>query len=198
VSIENIVAKILGDAEKQVQAIHAAGYVSEEAKLAEAKQVATAQAEGLVAAAEARVAEEGARRLTAARLEARKKLLAVKQSVMEEAFVAALAELRALPVGEQRKLVSAMLLDAAETGAEQVACAKEDSHIFTPAFIAEVNASLAAQGKRGELTLAKEHRPTGGGFYLLGENLEINATFPTLLKSVREQLEPEVAAVLFS
>lgn len=197
-SIENIVAKILGDAEKQVQAIHAAGYAGEEAKLAEAKQVAAAQAEGLVTGAEARVAEEGARLLTAARLEARKKLLAVKQSVMEEAFVAALAELRALPVGEQRKLISAMLLDAVETGAEQVVCAKEDSQIFTPAFIAEVNESLAAQGKRGELTLAKEHRSTGGGFYLLGENLEINVTFPTLQKSVREQLEPEVAAVLFS
>jgi len=198
VSIENIVAKILGDAEKQVQAIYAAGYAGEEAKLALGKQQATAQGEGIVTGAEARVAEEGARLLTATRLEARKKLLTVKQSVMEEAFVKALAELRALPIGEQRKLIKVMLLDAVETGTEQIVCAKEDSPIFEQAFLAEVNAALTAQGKRGGLTLLAEHRPTGGGFYLLGENLEINVTFPTLQKSVREQLEPEVAAVLFS
>lgn len=197
-SIENIVAKILGDAEKQVQAIHTAGYAGEEAKLALAKQQATVQGEGIVTGAEARMAEEGARLLTAARLEARKKLLTVKQSVMEEAFVRALAELRASPVGEQRELIKAMLLDAVETGTEQIVCSQEDSPIFAQAFLAEVNAALSAQGKRGELTLASERRPTGGGFYLLGENLEINVTFPTLQKSVREQLEPEVAAVLFS
>jgi len=91
-----------------------------------------------------------------------------------------------------------MLLDAAETGKETVVCALEDAPVFKPAFIEEVNAELTARGKHGHLMLSAEHRPTGGGFYLLGENLEINVTLPTLLKSAREQLEPEVAAVLFS
>lgn len=197
-SLESIIAKILGDAERQVQAIYAAGYAAEEAKLREAKQQAAAQAEGIITGAEARVAEEEARLLTAARLEARKKLLAVKQAVMEEAFTAALAELRALPTPQQRQLLKTMLLGAVETGKEQVVCAREDSHIFGPDFLAEVNAALSAKGRRGELTLGAEHRPTGGGFYLLGDNLEINVTFPTLQKSVRGQIEPEVAAVLFA
>ncbi len=197
-SIEKILAKILGDAEKQVQAIHAAGYDKEEARLAEAKQQAAAQGEGIITGAQARVAEEEARLLTAARLDARKKLLAVKQSVMEEAFAKALAALRALPVNEQRQLLKAMILSAVETGEEKVACAQEDSQVFQPAFIEEVNAALTARSGRGQLTLSADYLPTGGGFYLLGESLEINVTYPILLKSAREQLEPEVAAVLFS
>ncbi|MBT9176334.1 MAG: V-type proton ATPase subunit E [Firmicutes bacterium] len=197
-SIEKILAKILGDAEKQVQAIYAAGYANEEARLAAAKQQAVAQGEGIITGAEARVVEEEARLLTAARLDARKKLLAVKQSVMEEAFAKALAALRALPVHEQRQLLKAMILSAVETGEEKVACAREDSQVFQPAFLEEVNAALTATGRRGQLTLSAEHLPTGGGFYLLGESLEINVTYPILLKSVREQLEPEVATVLFS
>lgn len=197
-SIKNILAKILGDAESRVQAIHAAGYAQEEAGLAQAKQEAAAQGEGIVADAEARVAEDEARLLTAARLDARKKLLAVKQSVMEEAFTAALAGLRALSLDEQRELIKAMMLSAVETGEEKIVCALEDREIFQPSFLDGVNAALVAQGRPGRLTLSADNRPTGGGFYLLGENLEINVTFPLLLKSIREQLEPEVAAVLFN
>ncbi len=196
-SIENILSKILGEAESRVQAIHAAGYASEEARLAEAKQQAAMQGEGIIAGAEACVAEEEARLLTAAKLEARKKLLAVKQSLMNETFAAALAELRALPVHQQRPLLKNMLLNAVETGEETIVCAREDSEVFQRDFLAEVNAALTARGGRGQLTLSDEYRPTGGGFYLLGASVEINVTFPTLLKSVREQLEPEVAALLF-
>jgi len=198
VSLDNIIAKIVGDAQTKAQELDVAGRAKVEALLSAAQQQAFNQGEGIVASATARVAEEEARLLTAARLEARKQLLSAKQAVMEEAFFQALADLRARPLHEQRRMLAAMLQKAVETGEEQVVYAKEDSQIFASPFLDDVNAALKAQGKHGHLTLAPECRPTGGGFYLLGDGLEINATFPTLIKSIREQLEPEVAAVLFS
>ena len=61
------------------------------------------------------------------------------------------------------------------------------------AFIEELNSQVKAQ-----ITLSKKAGNFKGGFILENEGIEINSTFEALVSSLRDELEFEVAQVLFS
>jgi V/A-type H+-transporting ATPase subunit E len=63
--------------------------------------------------------------------------------------------------------------------------------------LAEVNDALRAAGKSGNLRLSDETRRFSGGVVLVGKNVELNCTFDSTLKLIRDDIEPEVAAILF-
>ena len=61
------------------------------------------------------------------------------------------------------------------------------------AFIEELNSKVKAQ-----ITLSEKAGNFKGGFILENEGIEINSTFEALVSSLRDELEFEVAQVLFS
>ena len=69
---------------------------------------------------------------------------------------------------------------------------------YTDDFWKDINEELQIKGKAGKLVPAKEPRDIHGGFILLAEGVEINCSFEALLTMKRDELEPKVAAVLFS
>ena len=54
------------------------------------------------------------------------------------------------------------------------------------------------QVKKGELKLSNETRDIKGGFILEKNGIEVNNTFEALVNSLKEDLEYEVANVLFN
>lgn len=145
-----------------------------------------------------RQAEERRRRaVTIAELDARKAILSAKEEMIEDTFTQALGRLQNLDDSSYREIVSPMLLAAAQSGREEIIVSAHDRARYTPDFIAEVNKALAQQGKEGKLTLSVEAREMQGGFVLRAGDIEINASFNSILRMQRDQLEPEVAAVLF-
>ncbi|MBS3939271.1 MAG: V-type ATP synthase subunit E [Peptococcaceae bacterium] len=196
-SLENILHKIRLDAEGQAEALVAEGRAKATAVLARAKAEAEAEAKNHLVRANSEAEEHQARQSTMARLEARKSILATKQGMISRAFTLALEEVRALPIAAARELLRPLVLAAVTEGNEVIVCAKEDKDIWSAEFVRELNATLKAQGLEGTLTLATEHRQTGGGFFLVGPYIEINATYPARLQAMRGDLEPAVAQILF-
>jgi len=142
-------------------------------------------------------AEEKRKILSMAELEERKRFLEAKQALIDEAFSMAEKKLCGLDEKSYLELIRKMLLLSSVDGNEEVIIAENDRARITPDFLSTVNQALKQQGKAGNLRLSSEKRPIKGGFILKSETVEINCAFDYLLKAQRQELETEVARLLF-
>jgi V/A-type H+-transporting ATPase subunit E len=194
---ERIISRILEDAEAKSRAIMAE--VSD--KTAEldkaAKESASRQAEKIVEQARKEAVESRRRILGIAELEARKEVLAAKQDLIAAVFDRSLDELLASDDQDYLALMQRMLLESVISGREEVVLSAADQKRIPAVFWKELNELLKKKGKEGNLAPSTEPREIRGGFVLLAEGVEINCTFESLFKMLRDELEPEVASVLF-
>lgn len=189
---QKIIDKILSDAK------HDAGeMLSEALKKAEALVAAKqseADAEYDLSVEEARKAGEEVvrRRLTVADLEVKKLLLSAKKQAVDEAFEESLKKLLALPKEEYAALVGSMIASAADDG-DVVVISENDKNVLTKAFFDKISAKI---GKK--LTLSDTFGNFRGGVMLLGKGVDKNLTFESELTLLRDEVEPEVAKIMFS
>ncbi|MDD7570446.1 MAG: V-type ATP synthase subunit E family protein [Faecalibacterium sp.] len=189
---QKIIDKILSDAK------HDAGeMLSEALKKAEALVAAKqseADAEYDLSVEEARKAGEEVvrRRLTVADLEVKKLLLSAKKQAVDEAFEESLKKLLALPKEEYAALVGSMIASAADDG-DVVVISENDKNVLTKAVFDKISAKI---GKK--LTLSDTFGNFKGGVMLLGKGVDKNLTFESELALLRDEVEPEVAKIMFS
>lgn len=189
---QKIIDKILSDA------THDAGeMLSEALKKAEALVAAKqseADAEYDLSVEEARKAGEEVvrRRLTVADLEVKKLLLSAKKQAVDEAFGESLKKLLALPKEEYTALVGSMIASAADDG-DVVVISENDKNVLTKAVFDKISAKI---GKK--LTLSDTFGNFKGGVMLLGKGVDKNLTFESELALLRDEVEPEVAKIMFS
>ncbi len=136
------------------------------------------------------------RMIRMAELEERKKDLATKREVIDQAFENALERMRGMDITMAQIFLKRLLLEAAD-GTEQILVDERDAALYTDSFLHEVNAALVKKGLSGELRLSSERRPLGGGFVLLRQGVEINCTYSAVIKQMKPDLEADVAAILF-
>jgi len=194
---EKIVERILADARQQAEAIVAEAKEKAAGILAQGEKEAERSRQEILERARTTAEERRRRIVTIAELEGRKALLAAKEALLEEAFTTALQELQQLDVPTYQRIIRSLLLASVETGSEEVVVSPADKDRVTPAFIEKINKELRNQGRKGNLTLVVENRPLEGGFILRSGGVDINNSFAAILKMQRDELEPEVAAILF-
>jgi len=141
--------------------------------------------------------ERKRRMLTAASLELKKDILAVKQEMIDKVFEEALNAIEKMPVAEYRSVIADMLIDAVVSGDETVIFSERDLGRLDAGFLAGVNIKLKEQGKKGELKLASERGRFRSGFVLVSGGLELNNTFESIIRMRRNELESEIAEILF-
>lgn len=225
--IEKITAKIAQDAQADVERM------TSETQAKVGQILAQAREQGEKETAEAlnrgkKAAEERLERLTsAAQMERRKLELAAKQEVLGEAFDLALKKLCSMPEEEYVRLLTALVLEASETGKEQLIFSVKDRAQIGKQVVVAANEALASQvapdlpesitdskvgaflGKvvnttaamvtgTAMLTLSQETRDIQGGFIMVDGDVEINCSFETLVRLQREKLEKVVADTLFA
>ncbi len=190
--------KILAEAGSQAADVLADARQKSSEILARGEGEAAAKKVSLLEQAAVQAGERRSRAQTIAELDARKAILAAKGKLIEDTFQQALTRLSLLDQKAYQDILFNMLLAAAQTGAEEVIVSQSDRARFTPEFLARVNQALTQQGKKGNLTLSAETSEMQGGFILRSGDVEINNSFDSILGIQRDQLEPEVAAILFS
>ena len=224
--MEKIMTRIQEDADREI----AQRNTQTDQQIQELQTQAQAQADrerGEILVRGRRAAEERLERLkSAAQMERRKLELAAKQEVLGEAFEKALEKLCTLPDEEYIQLLTALVLQAASTGREQLIFSPKDRNRIGKAVVVAANEALVKQvapelpdsltdskvgaflGKMvnsataqitgtGLLTLSEETRPIQGGFILVDGPVEVNCSFETLLRLQREKLEKPAAEILF-
>ena len=195
--VEALNERIRQRAQEEAQTIVAEANKQAADILAQAKAKAANERQAILAQAKQDAGERRRRILAMAAMEARRQELGTKEEIIDNAFSLALKQLRKLPAEEYRQLLAPIMIEAAETGTEQVVVAAHDKERLGPDFIAQVNNGLKARGLEGKLELSPETRPLGGGFVLVAGGVEDNNSFELILKLSRDELEQEVAAVLF-
>ena len=191
-SIDAITAKIVSDATEYADAL------TSEAKK-EAKDIlvnAESEAETIRKTTAAQSVKDAAvvkhRKESAAELEARKMMLAMKQEVVAGTIEAAIDRLANM---ETKAYISFLAGKIAETGIKEgeLLLNEKDRKAVGENLVKAANDSL----KGGKLVLSDRTIRARGGFILRHGALEINSTLEILVNSVKEAATPEVVAVLF-
>ncbi len=193
---EQVVEKILADAKAEADKIKKQAddqEAAEQAKLAEQLDEYKKQTEIL---AQKAGEDEKSHILAAARMDIAKEYLAEKRKILDEVFEQARRQLQNLPDGEYRALIKKLILDAVETGDEEVVVDTNEGRIDQE-FIKEINRELGPDYKNN-LRLSDERQDLGAGFILKRGKIKTNVSMEVLLGQARKELEIELAKELFS
>lgn len=195
--LSRILGQISADARAEAEAIVTAAKAEAEAQQMAA--VARAQAERQKTLEQAKADAEALlqHRASAAALEARKALLAVKRQAVDQAFRDAQRALAELPESTYRDLLTRLACQGAYTGEEAVLFNPADHQRHGAFVVAAANAQRATAGHIGKLTLSPETRPLKGGLVLKEGPIETVCTLERLIAEVKGALEGEVASCLF-
>ncbi len=192
-AVDDILKKIMSDAEMAAQEILAEGKRDGEEILERARTDAAALKGRLKAKADQRADEERNRIVTLARLSARRDLLSEKQLLIGKVFKETRERILAMGRDDYHDFIKGFLLDAIESGREEVVIGERENRI-DQAFL---DAVAAESGKDHGLRLSSERGSMDGGFILREGSTATNCTLDTILRSAREDLETEVATILF-
>jgi V/A-type H+-transporting ATPase subunit E len=191
-----VVEKILADANAEADKIKKEAEekeAAEQAKLTEQLEEYKKQTEILAKKAGE---DEKSHVLAAARMDIAKQFLAEKRKILDEVFEQAHQQLQNLPDEEYRAMIKKLILDAVETGDEEVVIDTNENRIDHE-FIKKINSELGS-GKKGDLKLSDQKQDIGAGFILKRGKIKTNVSIGVLLDQARKELEIELAKVLFS
>lgn len=141
--IEKITARIEADAKNEIAEILREGEAKAAQIRADYQSQADAAAKAAAAAGKEAASRQAGRLEGAAQMEAKKMLLAAKQSCMDAAFQKAKEQLLALPDGEYAALLARMAVRAAKTGREEIVLNAKDRQRVGLQVVAKANAMLA-------------------------------------------------------
>jgi V/A-type H+-transporting ATPase subunit E len=148
---------------------------------------------------EARAQASKAESLSKARADAQRRqlILKEKQEMVDSVFADAMAKLAQMPASEYRDMTLRALCSFAQ-GDETVTFGPEDEARLGSDFAQAANGALKSAGKEGRLTVAYAPSSLGGGLILTRGGVSQNLTFPTLVGRLRDEMEMEIARVLFT
>ncbi|OGO79514.1 MAG: hypothetical protein A2Y23_09575 [Clostridiales bacterium GWB2_37_7] len=195
--VEKIKEKILQDSEYTVNCILEEAKKQAEAILNKAQLQANAKAETIAKKAMDDSFEKVRIANSMVELEMRKSKLLTKQNIIDEVFVEVLNRLSALDGAEYEKLIFGMLLNAIETGNEELVLSSNRKTKMSEGFIDNLNQSLISAGKNGNIKLSDQTANISGGFILINQGVEVNNSFEALIRLYRDEIEPKVAQILF-
>ncbi|STB00370.1 V-type ATP synthase subunit E [Clostridium baratii] len=197
-NINNLTSKILSDAEERKESILKEAN-EEKAKIVSKKEALAKSEEATMvekAKTEAKTAKE--RIISGAELKSRNEKLTAKQAVIDKVFENSIEKLCKMSDQEIKEFIKNKIVNADIVGDETIILNEKGNKLVDANLLKEINSELLAKGKKGELTINKEVRNFKGGFILEKDGIEINNTFEDSVNSERDDLEFEVAKVLFN
>lgn len=192
---EQVVEKILADARAEADKTKKQAddkEADEQAKLSEQLDEYKKQTEIL---AQQAGKDEKSHILAAARMNIAKEYLAEKRKILDEVFEQARQQLQNLPDEEYHALIKKLLLDAVETGDEEVVVDTNEGRI-SKELIKEINQQLSSD-RKSSLKLSDQRQNLGAGFILTRGKIKTNVSIEVLLDQARKELEIQLAKELF-
>ena len=192
---EEVVEKILADARAEADKITKAADEKEAAEQAQLDEHLDEYKKQTEALAKKAGADKKAHLLAAARMDIAKEYLGKKRKILDEVFARAEKKLKGLPDKEYCELMENLMLEAVETGDEEVIVDKKETRIDQN-FIKQINRKLGP-GYQGNLRLSSEKQDIRAGFILRRGKIKNNVSLDVLLAQARKALEIELAKDLF-
>ena len=195
--IARIKEKILEEAREEKQKIIDSAKAQARDIKAKQEQEANQIRKEMLERAKKEADDKKRRILSMAQLENRKAILRIKQQIIDEVFLKAKANFQQMPDEDYKDLIGKMLVKSVIKGDEEVIISEKDRNRISQEFLDTINEYLQSQGRKGNLKIGKTPGQMIGGFILKSEKLEVNNTFDSLINREREELETEIAKILF-
>lgn len=187
--VADLKEKILEEARRKAAEVIAAARNDAEASLEASRQEAEKASAGILAEADRKAGNIALRLASQRDIESRGMRLAAKREAVSKAFDRSLAALRSMDKKTYLGWMAGMIRSAQKEAAEVILNAEDK---------AALGLELIEAAKGGlPLTLSAQTGAFAGGFILKEGLIETNGTFEVLTGAVREDLEGEVAALLF-
>lgn len=119
--------------------------------------------------------------------------MAAKQEIIDEVFEKSINKLTELSKEQFLNFVKNSILSMNLTGKQTLILNETGLKFVDDSFIDELNKEVKAT-----IALSKTAGNFKGGFILENNGIEINSTYEALVSSLRDELEFEVAKVLFN
>lgn len=190
-SKEAILERIKADADSKADKIISDAKALSESRLKESREKESLIREEALSGLSDKEKEFIERKRSVALLEVKKDALAVKKGIIDQAFAKAIDKLCNLKKQDYVKLISVIIAKFAEDG-DEIIISQKDKEVITDKVIADI-----AKSKKIKLTLSKKEGNFKGGVVLSNKGFDKNLTFETELQTMRSDLEPEIAALLF-
>lgn len=194
-NLNNITSKILKDAEDRKNEILAEAEEEKKSilskKIAKAKDLEAEKIKKAKLEAQSKIE----RAISSAKLKVRNDKLEVKQEIINSTFVKSIEVLANLKGEELLKFIKSSVLSLGNIGEQEMILNKTGMESIDLTFIYELNKEL---GDRGNIKLSSEVKDFKGGFILEKDGIQINYTFEALVNSLKDELEYEVASILFN
>lgn len=137
------------------------------------------------------------RRKSAAEMDAKKSVLALKQGCVAEAFDMAKRRLADMPEDSYVGFLASLAASAAADGSGEIVLSARDRERCGKAVLERANAALAAKGLTPALTLAADSREISGGLILRQGGVEVNCSIEALVEALKGPMTADVARTLF-
>lgn len=192
-NIKNITSKILKDAEAGKENILATAEEEKNKILSRKLSSANEVAQEILDKAEVEAKSKKERVISSAKLKVRNNKLAAKQEIINEVFEKSVDELTKLSKEDFLNFVKNTISSMNLSGKQTLILNEAGLKFVDTSFIDDLNKNLNAQ-----IILSETPGSFKGGFILENNGIEINSTYEALVSSLRDELEFEVAKVLFN
>lgn len=194
-NINNMTSKIIKDAEEKSKKILASAEEEKNNILSKKINIANELKAEIVIKSEMESKSKKSRIISSATLKARNSKLAAKQDVIKSIFAQSIDKLNNLSKEEFLEFVKNTITSLGEIGDQNLILNKEGIELVDINFINEINNSL---GKQGNIKVSNKMGAFKGGFILEKDGVEMNNTYDALVSSLVDELEFEVAGILFN
>ena len=191
-SKENLLSKIILDAEAQAEEIKTTAEQASAVALDNAITSFNAEFEKVISKAKTDGEEIITQAVLNAEIEARKILLKAKQEVLSATIEKSLEKLMKLPDSEYIALITDMIARVADAG-DTVIISRNDEKRLTAEVIAKISKVI---GKK--LTLSNERGDFLGGVILSQNGLDKNMTLENELSEIKQERINKLSTKLFS
>jgi V/A-type H+-transporting ATPase subunit E len=163
---------------------------------ADASQKSESAGKKIISDNEQRISRGKDKLYVLANIELNKKLLAEKKSLVEESFETAFEKIKNLSVNQLKSFVKKLIVSAVETGGEDIVLSKGDIKKLGNKFVDEISGDVSRKiGRKVRLKVLAGDIP--GGFIIRQGKKEKNYTLEMIFRRAKEDMETEVAKILF-
>lgn len=197
-NLQHITSKIKNDSEVQKNSIINQASQKASEIVNKKESAAKKDAADLIQRGKKEAITKKERIISSVTLKVRNEKLVAKQKVINEVFLKAQKELETMDTEKFKTFVKDKIMSLNIDGDESIILNSSNKNAINENFLKEINSALKAMNKKGELKISKIEGNFKGGFILEKDGVEINYTFESLINSLREEMEFEIANIIFN
>jgi len=184
---EETAARLLSEADKEAEDI-----------LNKWKERAEARKNAILESARKTASENAERIVSTAQMQVRNQKLQTMQDLISKVFDKAIESIKSFDNSKYLEMLYGLIIHSTINGDEEIVLSPGDRLKINNEFMTKLNNELKNRGKKGQMVLSDETRDIQGGFILKTRDVEINSSIEAIVKSLRDEIEQEIASILFA